>query len=242
MKKILMVFLMTTMLYLPSNANPKIAFVIDDVGGSEQYFNDFKKIRKPIAFAVLPFLAYSAESNAYFKRLGYTTLLHLPLEGSVEVLNSRTEGLIYVKDSTKFIGAKLKKALVSIGDVSGINNHMGSRFTGDTFKIKELLSLVKEVDNSLFFLDSGTDRNSKGSYIAKELSIKTGRVRWFIDNEKDESYIKNRIEMAIDKCLIEETVICIGHYHPITAQAILESIDSIEKAGIEIVDVTTLLE
>lgn len=218
----------------------KMAIVIDDVGNHLRYIDDFKSINRPLTFAIIPFLSKSKESNEKLKELGYETILHMPMEGSLEKLNDNTKGLIYKNMSNELIKEKFDEALENVGEVSGFNNHMGSVFTTSSEKMEVVLNEAKA--KGLFYFDSRTIAKSKGYKLAKEMGIKTNYCMHFLDNNKDVEAIKKEIKKAIEITKQRKKGAFIAHYHPNVAKAIKESIDEIEKENIKIVSIDEVLE
>ncbi|TDT69161.1 hypothetical protein EV215_1503 [Hypnocyclicus thermotrophus] len=217
----------------------KMAIIIDDVGNNLRYINDFKEIDKPLTFAIIPFLSKSKESNEKLKELGYETILHMPMEGSLKNLNDRTKGLVYKNMSNELIREKFNEALKNVGEVSGFNNHMGSVFTASNDKMKVILDEAKS--KGLFYFDSRTTSKSKGYKLAKEMGIKTNYCMHFLDNDKNIEAIKKEIKKAIEITKKRKKAAFIAHYHPNVAKAIKESINEIEKENIKMVSLDEVL-
>lgn len=219
---------------------PKMVILIDDVGVTTSTIKYFDEINRPINFAILPYLARSRETNEILKSKGYTTMLHMPMEGSSEALNKNTKGIVFtwMKDST--VLKNIDEALADIGPVKGFNNHMGSTFTSSESKMKPVINYAKE--NNLFYVDSNTSRKNKGYGLAKELGVPTTLCRHFLDNSKNVDDIKKEIRRAVAITKSNDKALFIGHYHKNMAIALKESIDFIEASGVKLVYVNEILE
>lgn len=221
-------------------SRPKMAILIDDVGNSTSIIKYFDEIKKPLNFAILPFLPRSKESNDLLKSKGYTTMLHMPMEGSNKGLNENTDGLVFTWMKDSQVRTRLDNALENVGHVSGFNNHMGSVFTSNEAKMRSLLDYAKEMD--LYYVDSNTSRKNKGYGIAKEIGVQTTLCRHFLDNSRKLDDIKQQIKRAVEITKANEQALFIGHYHKNMAIAIKESLDFIESEGIKLVYVNEILE
>ncbi len=219
---------------------PKLAILIDDVGMNTHTVKNFAKIDRPLTFATLPFLPRSREATKMLKELGYDVILHMPMAGSSDSLNSRTDGILLTSMSRKTIYDRFDKALEDVGPVEGFNNHMGSRFTSNDKKMRELLEYAKR--KGLYYIDSNTSRHNLGYPISKELGIPTYYCSHFIDNSKKLEDIKKEIKVAVEMSKNNGEVLVIGHYHPVTALAIEQMQPYIEDQGIMMVYAKDLLE
>lgn len=219
----------------------RLAILIDDVGMNTATAYKFNKIDQPITFAVLPFLPRTKEAAEILRENSFKTILHMPMESlGNDRLNQNTEGLIRITMTNEEIAEKFDEALENVGQVDGFNNHMGSKFTSDNEKMKCVLDIAKQ--KNMYYVDSWTTSKSVGYKLAKESGIPTYRSSVFLDNKKDVDYIKERIRVAVEKTLEDKNVIAIGHYHPATAEAILEMLDYIDEQDVELVFVDEMLE
>lgn len=221
-------------------APPKLAILIDDVGMNTKTTAYFKKIDRPLSFATIPYLPKTNQATKILKDAGFEVILHLPMEGSNEILNRRTKGLIKLSMTEKEIYDKLDGAIEDLGAVRGFNNHMGSRFTNDPEKMRSLLSYAKK--KSMFFIDSNTNSKKEGYKIAKELDIPTYYTSYFIDNSHKKEDIIKAIKVSVKLAKEREKILVIGHYRKETAEAIYEMLDYIDNEGVELVSVSEVLE
>lgn len=219
---------------------PKLAILIDDVGMNTKNTTYFKKIDRSLSFASLPYLPKTEEATKILKDAGFEVILHMPMEGSNDILNSRTKGLIEESMTKKIIYDKFDGAIENVGEVKGFNNHMGSRFTNNSKKMRELLSYAKKKD--MFFIDSNTNSKKEGYKIAKELDIPTYYTSYFLDNSHKKEDIIKAIKVAVSLTKERKKLLVIGHYRKETAEAIYEMLDYIDNEGVELVSISEILE
>lgn len=219
---------------------PKLAILIDDVGMNTKTTTYFKKIDRPLSFATIPYLPKTNQATKILKDAGFEVILHMPMEGSNDILNRRTVGLIKPSMTEKEIYDKFDGAIENLGAVKGFNNHMGSRFTNDPEKMRSLLSYVKKKE--MFFIDSNTNSKREGYKIAKELDIPTYYTSYFIDNSHKKEDIMEAIKVSVRLAMERDKVLVIGHYRKETAEAIYEMLDYIEDEGVELVSISEVLE
>ncbi|UUV18723.1 divergent polysaccharide deacetylase family protein [Fusobacteria bacterium ZRK30] len=219
---------------------PQLAILIDDVGMNTKTTAYFKKIDRDLSFATIPYLPKTSQATKILKDVGFEVILHMPMEGSNDILNRRTQGLIKPSMTEKEIYDKFDGAIENLGAVKGFNNHMGSRFTNDPEKMRELLSYVKKKE--MFFIDSNTNSKKEGYKIAKELDIPTYYTSYFIDNSHKKEDIMEAIKVSVGLAKERKKVLVIGHYRKETAEAIYEMLDYIEDEGVELVPISEVLE
>jgi hypothetical protein len=219
---------------------PKLAILIDDVGMNTKTATLFNELGIRLNFAILPFLPRSLEAGNILREAGHTTILHMPMEGSNDTLNDRTEGLIFEKDNPKEIFDAFDKALEDVGPVIGFNNHMGSRFTSNEEKMEIILEYAKK--KGLYYVDSNTSIKNKGYKVAKELGIPTTQCNLFLDNSKKVEDIEKQIAKALEIAKKKGSALVIGHYHTNMAEALKNSKELIEESKVKLVHIEEILE
>jgi len=137
---------------------PRLALIIDDIGASLSHAKPFLDLHVPMTFAILPRLAASEESASLIHKEGHEIMLHQPMEPRDRGL-SPGPGALYVGDEPTKISHTVEKNISSVPFATGMNNHMGSRFTASLKEMFETLQVVK--DRGLFFVDSLTTGDSK---------------------------------------------------------------------------------
>lgn len=218
---------------------PKLAILIDDVGMNTKVAENFVELGMKLNYAVLPFLPRSLEAGEILRKAGHTTILHMPMEGSNENLNKKTEGLLHSKMPAQEIKKTFDKAMDNVGNLKGFNNHMGSVFTSNEEKIKTLLDYIKDKD--LYFIDSNTSRNTKAHEIAKKIGIPTFKCSGFLDNSNKVEDIEKEIVRFINMAKDREKVLVIGHYHQNMVEALKNKKEFIEKSGVKLVYIEEIL-
>jgi len=219
---------------------PKLAILIDDVGMNLGAVDSFGEIEEALTFATIPFLPKSREGTEKLKGYGFEVMLHMPMAGSSDSLNGRTKGILLPTMSKTEIYDTFDRALEDVGEVDGFNNHMGSRFTSDGVKMKELLTYAKKKE--LYFVDSNTAIKNMGYPISKEIGVPTYYCSHFLDNSRDMNDMKKEIETAVKMSKSKGEVLVIGHYHKGLAVAIKEMLPYIADSGVKLVFASELLE
>lgn len=219
----------------------RIAIIIDDIGYDLSPLNELLEIDASLTFAILPHCAHSVDAANILHSAKREILLHLPMEPHTFPDENPGVGALFVGMNDQQIKDEVDKDLSAIPHLSGVNNHMGSKFMENEAKLGVVFRQIKE--RNLFFVDSRTTPLSKGPAIARKLGLRFISRNIFIDNDNDYITIfrnlTNRIDREFD--LKSESMVMIGHPHQKTIQALREAIPVLQSRGIDIVPVSTLV-
>jgi len=216
----------------------RIAIIIDDIGFSPSRLRNFLKLDTPITFSVLPRLKQSHALAREIHLEGHEVMLHQPMEP----INSHIDpgpGAVYVGDDADKIICIIDENISEIPFVTGINNHMGSRFTACQKEMKEALLAIKT--KGLFFIDSLTTPYSMAYNTAKKLDIATARRNIFIDNIPEKSAILTQLNRLGKLAVDSGYAIGIGHPHPETAAALACFTKELNRSAISMVHISSLI-
>ena len=192
----------------PEEAREVLVFVIDDVGNNLDQLERFLEFPGPITFAVMPQRPHTAESIRRIRAAGKAAIIHQPMEPMGET--NPGKGALYVSMTQEDIWKVLDENLQSTGPVIGMNNHMGSRVTGDSSAMKAVLTYLKRRD--MVFLDSATTAAMVGAPLALELGTTyIKRNSMFLDNESDKQSIFNAIQEGKKVAKKSGHAVMIGH-------------------------------
>jgi len=212
----------------PAPSRGSLVFVIDDVGYNLRELEPFLKFPGPLTLAVLPGLAYSAEAARRIRAAGKEVFLHQPMEATGG--QNPGPGAIRSGMSRDEIRAVVNRNLDEIWPVAGINNHEGSRITGDEDAMETVLALCRE--RGILFLDSRTTAETAAPKAARQLGMSIGERDVFVDNvQKKESMIAY-INTGLAKAEKNGSAIMIGHvWSPALAPLLSELYPKLEEEG-----------
>ena len=184
-----------------------LAFVIDDAGNNLRDLEPFLKLKGPVTIAVLPGLPNSAEAARRVRAAGKEVFLHQPMES----LGGRNPGpgAIMAGMGREEIRAIIRANLDEVGPVAGINNHEGSRITGDDDAMDTILALCRE--RGIVFLDSRTTAETAAPRAARRQGIVIGEMDIFIDNVQERESMAGYINTGLSKAEQQGSAIMIGH-------------------------------
>lgn len=208
----------------------KVAIVIDDLGHNKRALPFLYKIDRPMTLAILPHLAYSKNLSQELHQRGYEVILHLPMENLSGL--DPGPGAVNTQMAEDEIRQSIDKALKTVPQAIGANNHMGSKATQDPRVMEIVLDELR--DRNLIFLDSLTT-DSVTSEVAQEENLEIHSRDVFLDNEEDMAHVTAQLKLLKQKALKRGRAIGIGHFKDQTLQAIQEAVDDFEESGIELV-------
>jgi len=233
-------FIPTKPSILKTGLRPKMAIVIDDLGGENHISKELLHWNLPITFSILPFTPHSKTLALEAHQRGKEVILHLPMEPHGYPKTKPGEGaLLYEMDEEKLL-RQLSKDIEAIPYIKGVSNHMGSRLMENPEKLRIILSELKR--RGLFFLDSRTTPQTVGLQTAQSIGLRAMERSLFLDHSPSPEEIKEKLERLIQLSLATGKAIGIGHPHPSTLQSIKEIIPRMKEKGIEIVPLSSVME
>jgi uncharacterized protein len=217
----------------------KVAIIIDDIGHDLRPVRELLTVDAPITVAVLPYCAHSVEAANTLHRAGRDILLHLPMEPLSYPGEDPGRGALFVSMSDHEIRQRFAEDIRAVPYVSGINNHMGSRFMEDEAKLKVVLLLAREKD--LFFIDSRTTQNSRARGLALKMGLPFKSRDVFIDNIRNYKDILRQLTEIPPESEGGGALLMIGHPYPETLAALRDAIPLLKDRGVQIVPASVLL-
>jgi hypothetical protein len=150
------------------------------------------------------------------------------------------EDALFVEYSDKEIRRRLDQFLAYIPHVTGINNHMGSRFTEDARALTPVMKSLQE--KGLFFVDSRTTGRSLAAETARRYNVPTMDRDVFLDNVAEVDAIVTQIQKLEAKARKQGMAIGICHPYPETLEALRRELPGLAERGISLVPVSVLLQ
>lgn len=215
---------------------PRIALIIDDIGFNPSRARQFLDLEVPITYSILPRITYTQQLALEIHEAGHEVMLHQPMEPSSPEVDPGP-GALFVGDGPARIAKVMEENISEIPFATGVNNHMGSRFTASEPEMEEALAVVKE--KRLFFVDSLTSSRSTGYETARRLHIAAAFRHLFLDIQLDEPAILYQLRRLKRRARLYGVGIGIGHPFPETAQAVGKFIRDLE--GIRLVHISSLI-
>src|SRR5271157_4206039 len=126
-----------------SQARKRVAILIDDIGYDLSPLYELLKIHASLTFAILPHYAHSVDAANILHRAKREILLHLPMEPHTFPDENPGMGALLMSMNDRQIKEEVDKDLDAIPHISGVNNHMGSKFMEDEAKLNIVFRELK---------------------------------------------------------------------------------------------------
>ena len=224
----------------PPAPKGNIALLIDDCGSNLELARRLANFKVPVAMAILPHQIYSRQTAELARSRGKLVWLHYPMEPLSYPATDPGEGAALVNMPELLIEAVTIKNVENLGKIDGINNHMGSAFTEDAVKMRQLLTSIAPYTNN--FIDSNTSPRTMAYTVCREnTDFKCGLNKKFLDNENNAAYIRGKLLEAAESARTGGGIIVIGHLRHETISVLEEMIPRLEAEGISFVPVTRLM-
>lgn len=221
-----------------ADSPPLIAIIIDDVGDNLRQGLRAVRLPGPVATALLPHTGYARRLARVAHRHGKEVMLHLPMEPDDGA--SAGPGAVTLAMGEEEFLHTLSDDLASLPHVVGINNHMGSRLTGDAERMRWLMQALRR-RGDLFFVDSRTTVATLAERTAEEYGVPALRRHVFLDNEPTSSAIAEQFTRLLALARKRGNAVAIGHPHAATLDFLEQRLPRLEAEGVRLVPVRALL-
>ena len=218
----------------------RIAIVIDDLGPNLKIAREFLALNYPLTFSILPFYTHSKDIAAEAHSQGREVMVHLPLEPLKSEEYKPEKGTLYTSMDEGTLLNQLREDLSAIPPVSGVNGHMGSKFTEDR---KSMEIALRELNNrGLYFLDSLTTGKSVGSSVGRDIGMRFTKRDVFLDRELEGKTIEKRLIQLSELSRKRGHAIGIVHPYSDSLNALKKLLPVLSSEGIEVVPVSQTIE
>jgi polysaccharide deacetylase 2 family uncharacterized protein YibQ len=223
----------------PPPGAPRIAVIVDDLGGRRDVFDVLREIRRPLTVAVLPALPLSASMARDAARSGMEVLLDVPMEpyrypeldpGPGILLTSMTPGQIQ-----QTVGGQLE----TVAPAVGVINRMGSRLTEDRTRMRAMLEVLAA--RRLILVDAYTSSQSAAYDEARAAGVRAARRHLLVDHSKGEAGDRAQWDEVAGWAERRGQVVVVAHGHPLTVRLLKEYVPRWEARGLRLVSVSAVV-
>ncbi|WP_456287990.1 divergent polysaccharide deacetylase family protein [Paenibacillus sp. AK002] len=219
----------------------KLAVIIDDFGNDQKGTEEMLNLPVKITVAVMPFLPTSKKDAEAAHQQGHDVIIHMPMEPKQGRSSWLGPGAILSSLTDEEIRKRMEEAIDSVPYAVGINNHMGSKVTGD----ERVMSIVLDVcrERGLFFVDSKTNYYSVVGKLAASMGMPSIANDIFLDDVHTVQHVSKQLQTAAQHAVERTSCIAIGHvgvYGIRTAEALKGTIPELQKK-VEFVGISDLV-
>lgn len=213
-----------------SMSKHKLAIIIDDFGNGQKGTDQMLSLPIKITVAVMPFLPTSKSDAERAHKMGHDVIIHMPMEPKQGKADWLGPGAITSKMTDEEVRKRMEEAIDHVPHAVGVNNHMGSKITGDERIMSIVLDVCKE--RGLFFIDSKTNYHSVAGQVATGKGLPNIGNDIFLDDVHTVQHVTKQLKSAAQHAETHKSCITIGHvgvYGERTATAIQGSIHELQK-------------
>lgn len=220
------------------DGRPQIAVVIDDVGIDRR--RSARAIRLPgaVTLAFLPYADGVQEQAQEARRAGHELLVHLPMEALDRGADPGPNALYTHLDEAEIV-ARVRANLDRFAGYVGVNNHMGSRFTGFQPGMELLMAELRA--RGLLFLDSRTSGDSVAYRTARRHGLPSAARDVFLDHDEGGENVAQQLRAVEDVARRHGAAIAIGHPLDATLDQLERWIPTLEQRGFQLVPLSALV-
>lgn len=223
----------------PAAQSPRMAIIMDDLGGDLATALALIRIDLPVTFAVLPDEPAAEAVARAAHRNGREVMLHIPMEPEDYPAVDPGDTALWLHLPALQVRERVLGYLARVPHAIGGNNHMGSRFTSDAGGMQAVLSVLKE--RNLFFVDSRTTARSVALAEARKLGVPALGRDVFLDNERDVDKILAQLRKLEELASHRGSAVGICHPYAETLEALRRESRRLKRIGIAVVPVSRLL-
>ena len=200
------------------DAEPRLAIVIDDLGASKAAVDTLLALEYPVTCAFWPHAGHTAAGARAAHAKGREVIVHLPMEPvGYPAVKPGPNVLLTGMDASR-IRALTEAGIAAVPFASGLNNHMGSRFTQSAPGVRAVLEVLKA--RGLFMLDSLTHSRSVFAAEAGRMGVPRHRRNVFLDVEHSKGKVLEALRKAERIAELSGHAVAIGHPLPGTLAAL----------------------
>lgn len=218
---------------------PMVAVVIDDLGVDKRRSERVTTLRAPLTLAWMTYAEDLPKVTQAARQRGHELMLHVPMQPMGESWDPGPD-VLEVGVGPEENRRRLNWGLDRFEGYVGVNNHMGSRYTGDRVGMRVVMEELKK--RGLLFLDSVTTDKSVAPELAHNYGVPFVARQVFIDNEQTVSAVMAQLAKAEAYARKHGAAIAIGHPHDATIEALSQWLPGLDAKGIVLVPVTAIVK
>ncbi|MDH3594831.1 MAG: divergent polysaccharide deacetylase family protein [Rhodospirillales bacterium] len=224
---------------LDPGGRPMIAVVIDDLGVNPVNARRAVELPGPLTLSFMTYAEGLGPLTAKARAAGHELMLHVPMEprdpswdpGPNVLSSGLGEGELQ---------RRLEWGLGRFEGYVGINNHMGSRFTGSLLGMAQVMAELRA--RGLLFIDSMTSGASLGIGLARRMGVAHASRDIFLDNEpEDPEAIRRQLAKLERIARRRGAAIAIGHPHDATLEVLARWLPELEVRGFALVPISAIV-
>jgi hypothetical protein len=222
----------------PANGRPLVAVVLDDLGLDRTRTAAAIRLPGPLTLSFMTYARDLPQQTEAARRAGHELLLHVPME-AVDRREAPGPHALYTSLSREAILDRLRWGLDRFSGYVGINNHMGSRFTGDARAMAPVMAELHA--RGLVFLDSRTTARSTGIELAAADGVPHAARDVFLDDDLAPAAIARQLTLLEHLAKRHGSAIAIGHAHDPTLAVLAAWLPTLPAKGLALEPISAVV-
>lgn len=222
------------------DSHPVISIIMDDLGYSLDAGRRTLALHSNITVSILPGRPYSRRLAELAANAGNEVMVHLPMQSLKPNYRLGFGGLTETMTIAEF-EHNLDRALRSVPNARGLNNHMGSRLTQSRTQMEWLMRALSSKYQSYYFVDSKTTGRSLAQQVAQDHYVPSLSRDVFLDSVRNPAHIRRQISRLTAIAKRRGYAVAIAHPYDETLTILEEKLPAITSSGIAVVAVSTLM-
>ncbi|MBV8165216.1 MAG: divergent polysaccharide deacetylase family protein [Alphaproteobacteria bacterium] len=220
-----------------THGKPMVALVLDDMGLDRKRAARAIALPGPLTLSFLPYAEDLPHQTQSARTNGHELMVHVPMEP----LGSENPGPrpLTVGLSSEEVAARLDHDLSRFAGFVGINNHMGSKFTGNAPGMAVVIGELRA--RGLLWLDSRTAGGSVGSAIARAYDVPHVDRDVFLDNNPALPAVQRQLADLEAVAKRRGWAVAIGHPKDGTLDALAAWLPRLAERGVVLVPLSHIV-
>lgn len=217
-----------------------IAVVIDDIGPNLRNARRSVTLPAPVTLAFLPYANHLEDLTAKARMAGHELIVHMPME-PIESSQDPGKNALLTELGPDELKRRIQWNLERFSGYVGVNNHMGSKFTGSGRGMRLVMSELSK--RGLLFLDSRTNAQSQAEQAAALFRVPFAQRDIFIDNDhRNADAIRAQLAKLEDRARDRGYAVAIGHPHDKTLEVLAEWLPEARRRGFALVPISEIVK
>ncbi len=206
---------------------PALSLVVDDLGYSFEQAKEVLNLPGNHTYAIIPDTTYGRRIAQYAYQNGREIILHMPMQSATDLV-IEASALHDAMDEEE-ITQRVRSMIDTLPNISGINNHMGSRLTELGYVMRPVMETIKQANNGLYFLDSRTTPLSTAYEQARFAGLASIKRDIFLDYDQDNrEAMEFQWQRWLKKSRVRGHAVAIAHPYRNTIEFLREKLESVE--------------
>jgi polysaccharide deacetylase 2 family uncharacterized protein YibQ len=222
-----------------TTGQPVIAVIIDDLGVDKRRSERVVALRSPLTLAWMTYAEDLPRQAAQGRGRGHELMVHMPMQ-PLDGHYDPGPDVLEVGLSPEELRRRIDWGLSRFDGFIGVNNHMGSRFTGDKNGMRVVMEEMRR--RGLAFVDSVTTDKSVAPELARRYGVPFAVRHIFLDNDQDIGAVRTQLAKVEAHARKHGHAIAIGHPHDATIEALSTWLPGLEGRGFVLVPVSAIIK